>query len=321
MKTIDVVIVNWNSGTLLRECIQSLELARTKEAKVDRVVIVDNDSHDGSAEIPADSSLPIVLIQNRGNRGFAAACNQGARNSRADMLLFLNPDTRVLSNSLDPAIAYLSSAENKRVGIVGIQLLDDSMNVARSCCRFPTPSGFLIHSLGLDILMPRVFVGRKMLEWDHKDTREVEQLMGAFFLVRRNVFEVLNGFDERFFVYFEEVDFSYRARELGWSSVYVSNGQVVHKGCGTSSQAVGARMFYSLRSRVLYAEKHFSTAAMILVIFTTALIEPFSRIAAACLKRSWATILHTIRAYAQFWKWLPTLWRKSTPAAVNARTL
>ena len=100
-----------------------------------------------------------------------------------------------------------------------------------------------------------------MREWNHEESREVDQVMGAFFLVRQKLFEEWGGFDERFFVYLEDVDFSSRARRVGWRSFYMAGVKAYHKGGGTSEQIKSTRLFYSLRSRILYSYKHFSCAS------------------------------------------------------------
>jgi len=144
-----------------------------------------------------------------------------------------------------------------------------------------------------------------MAEWGHAQTREVDHVIGAFFLVRRVVFEALGGFDERFFVYLEDLDFSRRASNAGWSSVYLADAQAFHAGGGTSNQIKARRLFYSLRNRLLYAFKHFSWPEAMLVMFATLLIEPFSRAALALLRWSWSGLKETWAAYGMLWNWLP----------------
>jgi GT2 family glycosyltransferase len=144
-----------------------------------------------------------------------------------------------------------------------------------------------------------------MAEWDHAQTRQVDQVIGAFFLVRRGLFESLHGFDERFFVYFEEVDFAYRARQAGWLSVYLADAQAFHAGGGTSNQVKARRLFYSLRSRLLYAFKHFSWTGAVGVLLATLLLEPVSRTALALFRHSWAGLKETWAAYGMLWRWLP----------------
>ena len=309
MPKIDIVIVNWNSGEQLHDCLRSITAVSRDGFGFSNIIVVDNASTDGSADRLYNLDLPLTVIYNDNNRGFAAACNQGAAISRADYLLFLNPDMRLFENSLSIPIAFMERPENQHIGIVGIQLVDGSGCVSRTCARFPTVKQFFAKMLGLDRLFPRVFPGHFMVEWDHKDSREVDQIMGAFFLVRRNLFEVLGGFDERFFVYFEEVDFSLRARQLGYSSFYLAEAQAYHKGGGTSEQVKDVRLFYSLRSRIIYGYKHFSWIAATILMIGTIIVEPLSRIVLGVAHRSGCEIAETCRAYRMLWGSMPE-WMK-----------
>jgi GT2 family glycosyltransferase len=301
--SIHVVIVNWNSGEQLRECLQSFDAVASDDVTLVRVTVVDNASSDGSCEaLPA--SLPLSLVRNADNRGFGAACNQGAAGSRADFLLFLNPDTRLTAGSLETPARYLASPHHAAAGIVGIQLADESGHVARNTARAPTALTMLGNSLGLDRLGLGIFPPHFVTDWAHDDTREVDQVMGAFFFVRREVFEALGGFDERFFVYFEDLDLAQRARGAGWSSVYLATARAFHRGQGTTRKAVARRTFYFVRSKLLYARKFFSAPGALAVFATTLLLEPFARIVVS--PRSGG---ETLRAFAWVWKNLPAILR------------
>jgi len=268
-------------------------------------VVVDNASIDCSLEDIGHSELNLVVMRNSTNRGFAAACNQGAQDSRADYLLFLNPDTRVETNALADPISFMEKEGNERIGILGIQLVDAHGRVTPTCARFPTPGRFVAKMFGLDKAMPRTFPPHFMTEWDHADTRLVDQVMGAFFLIRRSLFTALGGFDERFFVYFEEVDLSLRARYNGWSTIYLSNVRSYHGGGGVTEQVKATRLFYSLRSRILYGFKHFGRWKGTLLLFASLFIEPWSRFVIAVARRSLTEIRETAQAYIRLFTTLP----------------
>ena len=307
MKFIDILIVNWNAGELLRDCLESISVARLDGFKLSRVVVVDNASTDGSADGLDDLGLPLVVIRNGQNSGFAAACNQGAKGSKADYLLFLNPDTRLFKDSLVKPLTFMQQLNSQDIGIVGVQLVDNTGKVCRTCARFPTPGQFFAKMLGLDRILSGFFRCHFMKEWDHLENRYVDQVMGAFFWVRRSLFDKLGGFDERFFVYFEEVDFSYRARQRGWRSFYLADAQAYHMGGGTSEQVKATRLFYSLRSRILYGYKHFSWWPATALMLGTLMLEPFARLALAVFDRSCLQAKETLKGYARLLSAMPKL--------------
>ena len=296
--SISVVIVNWNAGAQLQECLDSFATAvggLRPGQTLDQVVVVDNASRDGSADALHLPSGRLTVMRNERNRGFAAACNRGAAGLTSDLVLFLNPDTKLFANSLSVPMAFLADPAQSGVGIVGVQLLDETGTVARSCSRFPRPGQFASQVLGLDRLLPQT--GHAMREWDHLQTRDVDQVIGAFFLIRRSLFESLEGFDERFFVYFEEIDLAFRARRSGHRSVFLSEAQAWHRGGGTTDQVKGIRLFYSLRSRLLYSRKHFSTFDRLVMAAVTWILEPMSRCAFLGVQGRFSEIGHVAEGY------------------------
>jgi N-acetylglucosaminyl-diphospho-decaprenol L-rhamnosyltransferase len=312
--SIDIIIVNWNAGPQLLECLKSIAAADRTSIQVQRVVVVDNASSDHSLPTTDIAGLPVTIIQNKENRGFARACNQGARGSAADYLLFLNPDTSLTAGSLMQPIGFMERPENHRIGIVGIQLLDSAGRIAPTCARFPTPGRFFSMMLGLDRALPSLFPSHFMLEWDHRQSREVDQVMGAFFLIRRCLYDAVDGFDERFFVYFEEVDLSLRARAAGWRTFYLSTVHAYHHGSEQVRKRMQpTRLFYSLRSRILYAYKHFNIGAATVVAVGTLFIEPMSRLMISIVRRSPSQLAETVKAYALLWRAVPRRLRAADP--------
>ena len=217
-------------------------------------------------------------------------------------LLFLNPDACLLPGSLAAPLAYLQASDHTGVGIVGIQLVDKAGNVQRTCAHTPTPFRLIAKSLGLTALFGQWDV--QMKTWDHAVTRPIDQVMGAFFMIRRDLFDRLGGFDERFFVYFEEVDLSRRAAQAGYGTIYLAEAQAYHKGGGVSEQVKAHRLFYSLRSRIQYAFKHFSRSAALLVSFATLVVEPLSRLALLIGARQFGEIGDLTHGYRLLWRWV-----------------
>ena len=296
IKNVTAVVVNWNSGAQLQECLGSLQ-------NVCPAIVIDNASTDGSCD-GVDVLTNVTVIAANENLGFGKACNLGGSHVQTEYFLFLNPDATVFPGTLERALSVMDDPQNSQVGISGVQLVGTAGKVERSCARFPTPSKLLAQAMGLDRLIPRL--GHLMVDWPHDSTQEVDQVMGAFFLVRRDMFNNLVGFDERFFLYFEEVDFSYRAKQAGWKSLYLADVQAFHKGGGTSDQIKARRLFYVLRSRLLYANKHFGFWGALVTFLSTLFLEPVSRSVLALLRRSWSDLKETWQSYGMLWRWLPS---------------
>jgi N-acetylglucosaminyl-diphospho-decaprenol L-rhamnosyltransferase len=295
--SLDIVIVNWNTGEALTECISSIARADRSNLALRRVVVVDNASSDGSCAQLDRDGLPIEVQRNSTNRGFAAACNQGAAGTDAQYLLFLNPDTRLFSDSLTRPIEFMERVENRAVGICGIRLVDDAGRQTTSCARFPTATTFFANATGLSRLLPAVFKPHLLAASECNSTTIVDQIIGAFFFVRRELFEALGGFDERFFVYFEEVDFALRARSKGFASVFLADAAACHSGGVSSNQVKVSRLSYSLRSRLLYGSKHYSAIGCVGLWVVTFGIEFPVRIARALAAGSFEDAANTVRGY------------------------
>ena len=303
---LDIVIVNWNAGALLSDCISSMAGIEQKAFRIGQVVVVDNASTDGSADRLdglAGGNIPLEVVHNSANRGFAAACNQGAARGTGDWILFLNPDTRLFADSLDRAMAFASA--DPTIGALGIALVDATGERQRSCARTPTPVRLVAQSIGLDRLLPGVFPPHFMTGWDHADTRDVDQVMGAFLMIPRPLFERLGGFDERYFVYFDDVDLCLCVRQAGYRVVHYAGATAFHQGCGTTDGVRDRRLFYSLRSRLLFTAKHYGPLARLAVSMATLIAEPLSRLAQAVLRRSPADAGAVLRGTGMLWRDLP----------------
>ena len=296
---IDIVIVNWNSGQQLQECISSVRAHSA--GSLGKCIVVDNGSHDGSADFLRNAD-DVDLVLAGANLGFGRACNIGAARGDSPFLLLLNPDACLLEGSLSIPLDFLNDSDNSDVGIVGVQLIDEAGQVQRTCARAPTQSRLHAKSFGIAKLVKSW--GVTMLDWSHDETRKVDQVIGAFFFVRRALYKNLNGMDERFFVYFEEVDFSVRAARTGFKTIYLTQAQAFHKGGGVSEQVKAHRLFYSLQSRLQYAFKHFSNLSAFSVAITTLLVEPVSRLVLLLARGRWSEISDLGRGYAMLWKWI-----------------
>lgn len=295
---VDIVIVNWNSGRQLQACIDSIR--RHGNLHVSRVVVVDNGSVDGSTDFLAGTA-DVDLVLTDENLGFGRACNLGAARGDSAFVLFLNPDACLMLGSLDLPLESFMRPESEQIGIVGISLVTEDGSIQRSCARFPTPWQMLAKSAGILSLIPKFDF--HMTDWDHLETRAVDHVIGAFYLIRRSLFDRLSGFDERFFVYYEDLDLSRRAALAGYGTMYLTEAQAYHKGGGVSERVKAHRLFYSLRSRIQYAFKHFNRPAAVAVGVATLAVEPLSRLALLVGKRRFGEIGDLWRGYRMLWGW------------------
>jgi len=239
---LSIIIVSWNTKELLARCLERL---RQELTELDcEVFVVDNDSPDASAQMVADQHQWVHLIANEKNLGFAKANNQAMRLAKGEDVLLLNPDTEVLPGSIKALLDFLE--KRPAVGVVAPQLLNSDGSIQRSCRQFPTFIGMMYELLGLSKLFPaeKKFGEYKMLDWNHDDERQVDQPEGACLLVRGSVIEQVGMLDEGFFMLFEEVDWCYRIKEMGWEIWFTPQAQVIHH-YGQSIKQVKARMILS----------------------------------------------------------------------------
>jgi GT2 family glycosyltransferase len=303
---VDIVIVNWNSGNWLRNALASID--QFGKDIVGTTIVVDNGSTDDSAGA-ADDRLGVKLVRTGQNLGFGRACNLGATSATATYLLFLNPDAALVEGGLQAAVDFMESDAAQKVGACGVRMIGESGIVQRDCGRFPSARSFVGYSFGIAKLFPAMFPQVKMNDFDHLTDRRVDHVIGAFYMVLRSVFEEIGGFDERFFVYYEDLDLSRRIINAGWTIQYVSHAAAFHKGGGTSEQVKAHRLFYDLRSRILYSFKHFSTAKAWAVTLSAVLVEPIALVARAMLRRSPQQSFDTLRGFKMLWADMPNIIR------------
>ncbi len=301
---VNIVIVNWNSGELLGNCLKSI--AEHGGQRVERVVVIDNGSTDGSAEVDV-TGLPLDIVRTGENLGFGKACNLGVRRGGARYVLFFNPDAELRAGALDQAIEFLEAPEGAGAGVCGIRLVDQHGHAHHHCARFPTWRSFLGSSLGLTRILKRWFPPIPLVEFDHLADRDVDHVMGAFYLMRRDLFERIGGFDERFFVYFEDLDLSYRVRQEGLRIAYRAGPTAYHKQGGTSENVKAHRLFYSLHANMIYAWKHLGRLERLVVVAITLAVEPVSRSLRAILRGSIEELVFTIRGFGMLYADLPRI--------------
>jgi N-acetylglucosaminyl-diphospho-decaprenol L-rhamnosyltransferase len=316
---IHIVIVNWNTGDCLRECLASVAASQGGDDMISKVTVVDNASTDGSAEGLDVPSLPVEVLRNAENVGFARACNQGAAGSTADYLLFLNPDTRLFPATLAAVTRFMESEEAAGIGVCGVEVVDTAGRPAISCARFPSLRVLFGEMTGLCRVLPQVFPRHQITGNELPQSQVVDQVIGAFFFVSRDLFDRLEGFDERYFLYFEEVDFALRARRQGARSYVLKEARLFHAEHVSSSQIGGARLHHSLCSRLLFAYRHWPRWQANLLLGLTVTVEFVARLATGAVRRSASDIRATVEGYRRLFGDMPHLRRGAADHSLARR--
>lgn len=279
MIRLSIVIVNWNVKQLLRNCLDSI--FRTLDSLDFEIIVVDNNSCDGSSEMVKEQFPSIILIENKKNSGYGAANNQGIRISNGEYILILNPDTVIFPNSLQKLVTFLD--QNPDVGAVGPKILNPDGSIQFECARnFPTllTEFFVLTTLYKKFPNSRFFGKYLMSYWDHNDQKEVDLLSGACMLVRRKVFDEVGLFDETFFMYTEETDLFYRIKKQGWKVYFLPSAQITHFWGKSTDQIPYAMVVEAKKSMELFFRKHYGLGTVIahraVVILASFLIQIYS---------------------------------------------
>ncbi|HSS10554.1 MAG TPA: glycosyltransferase family 2 protein [Acidimicrobiales bacterium] len=219
---VSAVVVNYNAGLVLAECVASLRADGVAE-----VVVVDNGSRDDSLATLRQRDADTVWTEADENLGYGRAANLGARACHGRYLLVCNPDVVVRPGTVSALVARLD--RDLGAGIVGPRLVNADGTLYPSARTFPSLGDALGHGL-LGLFWPGNRFSRryKLLDWDHTETRVVDWVSGAFLVVRRDVWDGIDGFDPGYFMYMEDVDLCWRASRAGWQVVYEPSAQVVH---------------------------------------------------------------------------------------------
>ncbi|MBV9852743.1 MAG: glycosyltransferase family 2 protein [Armatimonadetes bacterium] len=254
---LSVCIVNWNTRDYLRGCLASL-YAHPPQGEPMEVIVVDNASDDGSAQMAATEFPQAVLIANANNTGYAEGNNQALARARGDVLLLLNPDVIVPPDALTRALAFLRARPD--CGALGCRLIGPGGETQRSVRGFPGPLPVLWEFLGLSRLFPRsrVLGAYRMTYFDYDAAAEVDQPMGTFLMIPRPAFAQVGPMDPQFPVFFNEVDWCWRAkRDYGWRIWYTPDAAITHYGGGSTRQVRPAMTRESHRSLLRFYDKHY----------------------------------------------------------------
>jgi GT2 family glycosyltransferase len=265
---VSIIVVNWNTKSLLRDCLISVyEESRDIDFEI---IVVDNASTDGSREMIRNDFPKVILIENIKNRGFAAANNQGIAVAKGRYVLLLNSDTIVLDNCIANIVSFADT--QPRAGVIGCRVLNSDRTLQPTCFMFPSILNLLLSSSYLYKLFPnnRFFGREQMTWWDANYVREVDIVKGCFMLIRREAIEKVGGLDENFFMYAEETDWCYRFRKCGWKVMFAPVGEIIHYG-GQSTTQIPVAMIIQLRLSILkFIKKHYGWPSHVVARFLVA---------------------------------------------------
>jgi exopolysaccharide biosynthesis polyprenyl glycosylphosphotransferase len=264
-----IAFVNYKSTDLLAACLDTI-----RQQPIDteyQIVVVDNNSQDGGTERLQQGYPDITVIANTTNEGYAKAVNQAIRASESEYILLLNPDIEVTSGAIDAMVQFMETAPD--VGIVGGKLLNPDGTLQHSCRTFYTLPIILWRRTFLGRLFPRsrIVTRHLMSDWDHNSVRDVDWVLGACMMIRRNALQAVGLMDERFFMYFEDVDWCYRMKKGGWRVCYVPDATMIHHHQRQSAQGfVNKTLLFHIMSMFHFYDK-------------------------------WGSLLYIFRKYRAFW--------------------
>ncbi|MDF2881130.1 MAG: putative glycosyltransferase [Clostridiaceae bacterium] len=275
---ISIIIVSYNTKQLLADCINSIEKNLYNFSY--EIVVVDNNSADGSADMLKAEYSHVKLIANNYNAGFAKANNQGLELCSGDYILLLNSDTIVLKDAISTLVGFMDS--HSHTAICGPKLLNSDMTLQLPCRRgFPRLINSVSYFSGISRIFPksRIFGSYLMTYMDSGINHEVDAVSGACLLIRRKVLSQIGGLlDEAFFMHFEDIDLCYRAKKSGYKVYYIHNSEVIHlKGQSSILRSSGvSRNFFD--SALLYFKKNYRKENLAAYLLMTGLIRIMKKV-------------------------------------------
>lgn len=209
---LSIIIVNWNTGDLLYNCIKSINENMSNYEY--EIIITDNDSKDKSCDKIEEEFKNVKIIYSKENLGFSKGNNLAVRNARGKYVLFLNPDTIILNNAIGKAVEYIRINGNNKT-LLGVRLLNADRTLQISSCKFPNPINVILSSYTLP-------------NEKHYQNHETDWVMGAFMLMDRTFFNSLGGFDESYFMYSEDIELCYNVRKNGGNIKFFAEAEIIH---------------------------------------------------------------------------------------------
>lgn len=275
---VSIIVVSWNVGQFIPACLHSISAALG--GITGEVFVIDNASSDQSADLAQRQTLPnipVTVIRNTTNHGFATANNQALRRASGRYVLLLNPDTVLKSGAIATLVRCL---EQHRAGICGARHLNPDGTLQPSVRRLPTPAVLIGLMLKLHRLLTALPMFRKYFahDFDYAKTQPAEQVAGSCLLISRSAYQRIGPLDERYYLWFEEVDWCKRARTAGLPVWYCAEAELMHVGGQSFAQLTTLKRQRAFNgSARYYIKKHFGLWPRLL----TTLISPVSLMIAA----------------------------------------
>lgn len=256
---LSIIIINYNTKKMTEDLIENI-INKIQNINYE-IVIIDNSSLD-SQKIDLDfknnENIRVVFAN---NNGFGAACNQGAKIALGKLLLFINSDVIFENDVVSPCVNYMNL--NLKVGVLGCKLISKDGTLDHGCKRgFPTPQASLYYYLRLDRKHPqsKKYGAYRLTYLNENEISEVDAVSGAFLMIRKNVFDELNGFDENFFMYGEDLDLCFRVKQNNYKVIYFPDVVVMHlkgqSGLNIKSKIV---LYHFYNAMIIFYDKHYKT--------------------------------------------------------------
>ena len=249
---ISIIIVNWNTRNLLLDCLSSV--SNTTVGSTIETIVVDNGSHDGSAQAVSEQFPNVTLIQNRENRGFSRANNQALARAAGRYVLFLNSDAQLTDGALNSLVAFMD--KTPEAGIAACQYLNQDGSKQNSFDNFPTLATELLNKTALRTLFPEKYPSKKR---EYVTPLEVDSVIGACMIVRAEAIKQVGTLDEDYFFFIEETDWCFRMKQAGWKIYHLPHIKIYHLQGQSKEKNPSKAWIEYYRSVYIFFKKHRST--------------------------------------------------------------
>lgn len=262
---LSIIIVSYNTKNMLRVCLDSIFRYPLTLGRFE-IIIVDNDSPDKSGEMVRKRYPQITLIQNHRNLGFAYASNQGIRHGKGGCFLLINPDTRLLPDALNIMMQFLDG--NTDIGAAGGLMINDNGGEQPSCLVYPTYTNVLFSRSSIFNKIP--FIGKiaRNLRALPERITDVDALAGGYLFLQREALNQVGLFDERFFLYVEDIDICKRMKDVGWRVVFNPQSQIIHHWGASASKIKRKTFWWHHISMFKYFNKHHRSSILNIFVLT-----------------------------------------------------